>query len=452
MRDILRDVIEDHSSRNDIILRYFELEREVIVFDYRYGFRNVIRSEQGLCCVVCVNGLLGQANTILLPHSNCQNSKTIFNLIRQATKLAELSNSRFEELSSPYRNLEPHLLAKGRFCLNTSAGVRTETIESKQEHLLETIHSLDCPKAVIHYARYTPKKVVVTNYGADSEYIFQLNDLLIYTQTDSSSINKEPFINRGIGSLSQFLSPQFYTKISNHFQKKPKTQEKTTKKVPKKGIPIISPPIITQMIVHEVFGHPSEDPTVAIKPQKANPLITIIDDGALEYPGLCPTDDEGIKASRTVLIKDGIRQSYLYDCTTALFYQRTPTGNSRVSADNSFQPSKIRMTNTFMEPKQMDPTELFDDINEALVLVKAQGGNISLSGIVTFHVKGYIWNKFGPEIPVKGTLNFHKNDLLSLDIITNEFEMAGYLCAKSEQRLYVANGGSSIRFKAKLLG
>lgn len=63
--------------------------------------------------------------------------------------------------------------------------------------------------------------------------------------------------------------------------------------------------------------------------QVISPLINIIDDPTLEdYLGSRPFDDEGVKASRHYLIKEGVLKDYMYNTYTANREGRESTGNA----------------------------------------------------------------------------------------------------------------------------
>ena len=99
------------------------------------------------------------------------------------------------------------------------------------------------------------------------------------------------------------------------------------KKAPSGLNTVISGPMISGLLAHEVMGHASEADEVVKKrsflgsvvgKQVASPLITMVDDGTVPGAhGSIPFDDEGTPSSRTTMIKDGVYQGYMHSLETA---------------------------------------------------------------------------------------------------------------------------------------
>ncbi|WP_168196634.1 TldD/PmbA family protein [Bdellovibrio sp. ZAP7] len=127
-------------------------------------------------------------------------------------------------------------------------------------------------------------------------------------------------------------------------------------------------PEITGVFVHESFGHMSEadsmigDPvakeTWKLGKKVAADFISIVDSGSHEGgSGYCPIDDEGHKATKTYLVKNGILSGRLHSFDTALALDEQPTGNGR-AIGFEFDPI-VRMTSTYIENGTTPIEDLF---------------------------------------------------------------------------------------------
>ncbi|WP_413584213.1 TldD/PmbA family protein [Bdellovibrio sp. HCB274] len=131
---------------------------------------------------------------------------------------------------------------------------------------------------------------------------------------------------------------------------------------------VVLAPEIAGVFVHESFGHNSEadsllgDPaakeTWKLGKKVAADFVSIVDCGTHQGgSGYCPIDDEGHKAGKTYLIKDGILTGRLHSFDTALALNEEPTGNGR--AINFEHDPIVRMTSTYIENGTNSLEELF---------------------------------------------------------------------------------------------
>ncbi len=136
--------------------------------------------------------------------------------------------------------------------------------------------------------------------------------------------------------------------------------------------------------VHESCGHPSELDRVLgteislaggsfLSLDKLNKLrygsdkVSITADATLEGGlGSFGYDDEGVKAQRVELVKDGIFVGYLTSRETAEVLKQTSNGTMRAESWNRIP--LIRMTNINLEPGEWDFEELIADTREGLLL------------------------------------------------------------------------------------
>lgn len=147
--------------------------------------------------------------------------------------------------------------------------------------------------------------------------------------------------------------------------------------------PVVIDPILTGLFVHEAFGHLSEADMLYENPdllevmsmgKKFGPSELQIFDGAAPegHRGSYYYDDEGVPASTTQLIKDGVLVGRLHSRETAGKLGEKPTGNARCL--NYHYAPIVRMTNTWIERGNTPVADLFQGIKEGVYARNWLGG------------------------------------------------------------------------------
>lgn len=137
-----------------------------------------------------------------------------------------------------------------------------------------------------------------------------------------------------------------------------------------------------------------------------SPRINIIDSGLRSGKlGSRPVDDEGVPTSETILVQEGVLQTYLYNTYTARKGNTHSTGNAARGSFSSL-PS-VGITNLFIEPSSADgclcKMELFKSLGRGLFIVDAMGVHTAnpVSGDFSLGVTG-LWIEGGEvQFPVK---------------------------------------------------
>ena len=162
----------------------------------------------------------------------------------------------------------------------------------------------------------------------------------------------------------------------------------------------------------------------------ASKIVNIIDDGTL-VGGVAtsPFDDEGIPRRKTVLAKDGILSTFLYDSYTARKDKVESSGNAFRSSFKAL-PS-VECTNFFLEKGKTEREELIASTDKGLYVMETMGMHTAdpISGDFSVGVSG-LWIERGKfSFPVHGvTIAGNVLDLLnSIDAIGNDLEFYGSL-------------------------
>lgn len=228
---------------------------------------------------------------------------------------------------------------------------------------------------------------------------------------------------------------------------------------------VICDPILAGVFAHEAFGHLSESDFVyenermreimGLGRRFGGNYLNIIDGAAV--PGLRGSyryDDEGVPGTKTYLIREGILTGRLHSRETAAKMGEAPTGNAR-ALDYTFQPI-VRMTNTYIEPKEASFEELISEIKEGVYAKSWYGGMTSMEMFTFSAGEAYmIRNGRVEELlrPVVLSGNVFTT-LENIDAIGNDLDMnQGGGCGKGGQMpLPVSNGSPHIRISKCLLG
>lgn len=228
---------------------------------------------------------------------------------------------------------------------------------------------------------------------------------------------------------------------------------------------VVLDPVIAGVFVHEAFGHLSESDFIYENERMQELMkmgkvfggkeLSIVDSGI--EPGLRGSykyDDEGTPSQKTYLIKEGELVGRLHSRETATKMKEAPTGNAR-AVSYRHQPI-VRMSNTYIEPRNVSFEDMIADIKEGIYVKNWYGGTTSME-MFTFSAgeaymirNGRIEEALRPVV-LSGNVF---DTLLNIDLIGNDLSMnEGGGCGKGGQApLPVSNGSPHIRIQKCLVG
>ena len=233
---------------------------------------------------------------------------------------------------------------------------------------------------------------------------------------------------------------------------------KNAKPVEAGEYPVILSPMVAGVFAHESFGHKSEadfmigDETMkkewALGSKVGSDILSIYDSGLDLGSGYVPYDDEGTKARKTYLIKNGVLAGRLHSVGTAVELGEQPTGNARaVSCD--FEPI-VRMTTTVIDAGDLSKEQLFAGVKHGYYIKDLKHG----SGMSTFTIAPMLSYEIvdgklaGPVRIAVITGNVFET-LALVHGLSNEKEIFSFVtggCGKMEQfPLNVGFGGPYVR-------
>jgi len=229
---------------------------------------------------------------------------------------------------------------------------------------------------------------------------------------------------------------------------------------------VVLDPQLAGVFIHEAFGHFCEADFLYKNPRLAEIMtigsefgaadLNVIDEGFLRGErGNVPYDDEGVRRTKTQLIKDGRLHSLLHSRETAAKMGADPTGNAR-AVTNEYEPI-VRMTNTYIENGLSSFAAMIGEIDRGVYAVDAYGGQtdfelFSFSAayayeIVSGEVGGLVRN-----VVLSGNLF---ETMRSIDAIGDDLQLFGGFggCGKGGQfPLPVTAGAPHIRIRNVTIG
>ncbi len=154
---------------------------------------------------------------------------------------------------------------------------------------------------------------------------------------------------------------------------------------------LVVSPEITGIMVHESAGHPTEADRIfgreaaqagesfierdSIGKIIGSKSVTIVDDPTIENSsGFYLYDDEGVKARRKYLYKNGIITEFLHNRETAAYMKLKSNGSSRASSYD--REPIVRMSNTFVIPTKTQEQELIEEVKKGVYLKSYTEWNI----------------------------------------------------------------------------
>lgn len=151
----------------------------------------------------------------------------------------------------------------------------------------------------------------------------------------------------------------------------------TGKKSPQGKMDVVAGPDVVGIVCHESCGHPSEADRILgreasqagasfmsealLNTQIGSEEVTVAEDPTLEHSfGYYAYDDEGVKARRRFLFKEGYIHEFLHNRESA---HVMGTHSNAAARSNSYNKEPIvRMANTFLLPGEYTLEELLEDV------------------------------------------------------------------------------------------
>ena len=233
---------------------------------------------------------------------------------------------------------------------------------------------------------------------------------------------------------------------------------------------------VSGIISHENVGHPSEGDRIMGREgaqagesfwrdlklgesRVGSEVVTISEDPTIPFTsGYYEYDDEGVRARKRTLIKNGIINEPLLNREFGAKFGLESNGAARSIAYN--REPIIRMSNTFFEPGDFTFEELIEDVKFGIYMRSFQEWNIDdrrfqskYTGSEAYLIKNGELTETMVRRPVMETTSVGL--LSAADAVSNELKVDfPATCGKGDpaQGIPVCAGGGEVRFRNIILG
>ncbi len=266
-------------------------------------------------------------------------------------------------------------------------------------------------------------------------------------------------------SLAELVSSEF----PSHFAREAVRMAEVNlraKPAPAGRMQVVLGPGWPGVLLHEAVGHGLEgdfnrkgSSTFAgrVGEQVASPLCTVVDDGTLfDRRGSLSIDDEGTPSQRNILIENGVLKTYMQDKLNSRLMKVPATGNGRRESYACLP--MPRMTNTFLEAGNSDPSEILSSMDKGVYAVNFGGGSVDItSGSFVFSAtEAYFVERGEIKYPIKGaTLTGSGPDVMrNISMVGNDLQLDSGVgvCGKQGQSVPVGVGQPTLKIDDIVVG
>ncbi len=240
------------------------------------------------------------------------------------------------------------------------------------------------------------------------------------------------------------------------------------KKSPEGKMDLIVGPQVSGIAAHESCGHPSEADRVlgreasqagksfigpdGLGMKVGSEVVNVCDDPTVEHAiAYFLTDDEGVRARRRYLYKEGHVNEFLQNRETASAFGIRSNGASRARSYNV--EAIVRMSNTFVEPKDHTVEELLEGVKFGVYMKSFMEWNIDDKRYNAKYAgrEAYLVEDGQIKHPVRRTVIELTTPAFwsAVDAVGKDLEFDAGFCGKSdpEQALDAATGGPTMRLR-----
>jgi len=240
------------------------------------------------------------------------------------------------------------------------------------------------------------------------------------------------------------------------------------KKSPEGKMDLVAGPQVAGIASHESCGHPTEAdrvlgreasqagksfiPPEGVGMKVGSEIVTVVDDPLVEHAiAYYQTDDEGVKARRRYLYKEGRVTEFLHNRETAAALRTRSNGAAR--AVNYNVEAIVRMANTFVEPKDHSVEEMIEGVKFGVYMKSFMEWNIDDKRYNAKYAgrEAYLIENGEVKHPVRNTIVELTTPTFwsAVDAVGKDLDFEAGFCGKSDpgQALDASLGGPTIRLR-----
>ncbi|MBS7640170.1 MAG: TldD/PmbA family protein [Candidatus Bathyarchaeia archaeon] len=447
--------------------------REAIIFKNGILEAYTFEEVKGIGIRVLVDGSLGFAST------NKLRKDEVKRVLNRAFKMAKASSKLIKHKISMGRGDlgSDKVIIKPRISFTSiDPEARISLLKEADEEIINSASALNVkvPARIMEMNTWVTEKLIKTSDGANIYSVtprVALFALITLFHPQRGSIQR--YIN--LGECGGWETAERWN-ISRIFSEETSALSRVlmeATKPPAGEMDVVLGPELVGISCHESCGHPSEADRILgreaaqagetyLKPNSiglkiGSKHVNIVDDPTVRGSfGFYLYDDEGVKARRRVLVKEGVINEFLHNRETASVFNVESNGSSRAVAYN--REPIIRMANTFFLPGNYSKEELFEDIREGIYIKSFMEWNIDDRRFNQRYVGLEAYRIENGEIkePIKSpVLEITTIGLWSaVDAAAKDLEFQAAYCGKGDpmQGIPVWTGGPHIRLRRVRIG
>ncbi len=385
----LADFVIDYSSKLDI--DYCEA-RVQLTRHRNYILKNGRVETVGYYTGIGVGSRVKIEDTTGFFSVNKPDKELLKNRLEEAVKIVNKLKNKAEK--NPFSEEEPR---KCKYLVKPKKPVENVSIEEKVE-LLRSIDKATqntearIPNRIIQLFEDTQRKYYVNSEGSEIESLIPRIYIELYLTGIWEGRVKQISYSKGesrgweaIKDWEPVKEAEDRSKTLDKILKEAAPPPKNTK------VDMVIDGYVTGLIVHESSGHPYEADRIMgreaaqagesfitkkmLGKRIGSEIVTVVDDPTLKNSyGYYLYDDEGVKARRRYLMKNGLINEFLHNRETATKMGVKSNGAAR--AENYNREPLVRMANTFMLPGDREIEELIEEIKFGIYMKRYLEWNI----------------------------------------------------------------------------
>jgi TldD protein len=426
---------------------------------------------QGIAIRMLVDGTLGFASTNDLSKESLKEAVDIAYRTAQASKRRVTKPIRLSQEKAEQANWETKAQ---RSLLDVTIEEKLQVLEEIEKNLSPSVVKVDLPsRTLVLFDDITDRYFANTEGSKIHGVVSRIGLLFLLTASEPGKGVIQRIGQKGeVGGwerLKEWNPPRYVSEEAATLGK----ILRESKQAPREELDLVLGSEVTGIICHESCGHPQEADRILgreaaqagesyVKPDMiglriGTEAVTVVDDPTVPNSfGFYQYDEEGVRASRRILIKNGVIAGFLQNRETASELGVSSNGAARaVSYDRE---PIIRMANTFMLPGEYADDELIEDVRRGVFVKTFMEWNIDdrrynqrYVGLEAYMIEnGKITSPVRNPIPEITTPGLYG----SVDAVGKTVEYEAATCGKGEpeQGAPVWHGGPPIRLRRVRLG
>jgi TldD protein len=420
--------------------------------------------DSGFCVRVIANGGIGFAST------NKWTKEEARRVVNMAHKYAEAARRKEKLVFSKEKGV------KTKWIVDQKKKIENVSPEEKISTLTEVNKDLASSKVKIPATMTSCSTNLIAKYFVNSEgsritsYVPRIGVFIFITVAEQGK-TEQAYEQFGYSGGWEAFSKWKVSEKIVHDAKVLKDVITKAKTVKPGNMDLVCGPEVAGIAAHESCGHPMEADRILgremsqagrsfiykggpywIGKRIGSKAVTVVDDPTVDHSyGYYEYDDEGVKAKRRFLYKEGLINEFLQNRESAAKLGVKSNGSSR--SINYDREAIVRMANTFVLPGELTEKELIEDVKNGVYMKSFTEWNIDDKRFNQRYVgrEAYMIENGELTYPVARPVieTTTQKFWTAVDAVSKKVEYAAATCGKGDpaQGVPVYTGGPCLRLR-----